>query len=130
MFTRQPPYEGNSNASDRSKPPARIGLLLREEWNNLWEILMVCWSTDPLYRPTSSELEARLRNIFQSEPLALDIKIAENRSIWTMSRLVHNVQELTEWCRIRHGNFRIIREIFKILFRLLMFYCVMFLFSL
>ena len=124
MFTRLPPYEGDSNASDRSKPPARIGLLMGEEWNKLWEILEDCWSTDPLDRPTASELEARLRKVFQPEPLGLDIGINENRSISTMSRSVHNGQKLMEWCRIRHGNFRFVREISKILFRLLMFYCV------
>jgi len=65
MFTRQPPYGENSNADDRSKPPARIGLLMREEWNKLWEILVVCWSTNPLDRPTATELEASLHEIFQ-----------------------------------------------------------------
>ena len=132
MFTRQPPYEGNSSASNRSKPPARIGLLMKEEWNKLWEILEACWSTDPLDRPTASELEARLRKIFQpdSEPLPLDTgtRTGEKCSTWTMSRLVHNGQKLMEWCRIWHGKFRIIREISKILRRLFMFYCVMFLF--
>ena len=77
MFTRQPPYEWNSSATDRSRPPARIGLLMREEWNKLWEILEDCWSTDPLDRPTASELEARLRKTFQPEPLALHL---ENRN--------------------------------------------------
>ena len=65
MFTRQPPYGENSSAADRSKTPARIGLLVREEWTELWNILVFCWSTDPLDRPTASELEASLRNIFQ-----------------------------------------------------------------
>ena len=65
MFTRQPPYGENSSAADRSKTPARIGLLIREEWTELWNILVFCWSTDPLDRPTASELEASLRNIFQ-----------------------------------------------------------------
>ena len=132
MFTRQPPYEGNSSASDRSRPPARIGLMMREEWTELWDILVACWSTDPLDRPTASELEERLRKIFQPdlEPLALDIKITGNRSFSTISRLVHNGQNLIEWCRIWYGNFRIIREISKILRRLLMFCCVMFFFYL
>ena len=127
MFTRQPPYDGNSSANDRSKPPARIGLLMRKEWTKLWEILLVCWSTDPLDRPTASELEARLRKIFQ--PPALDITIAGKCLIFTMtrSRLVLNGQILMEWCRIWHGKFRIIWEISKILrTRLLMLYCVMF----
>ena len=70
MFIRQPPYGENSSADDRSKPPTRIGLLIREEWNKLWEILEVCWSTDPLDRPTASELEASLHEIFQPLPLA------------------------------------------------------------
>jgi hypothetical protein len=65
MFTRRPPYAEDSTANDRSKPPGRTGRLMREEWNKLWEILEVCWSTDPLDRPTASELEARLRMIFQ-----------------------------------------------------------------
>jgi hypothetical protein len=38
---------------------------MREEWNKLWEVLVVCWSTDPLDRPTASELEAMLRMILQ-----------------------------------------------------------------
>ena len=63
MFTQQPPYEQDSSAKDRSKPPRRIGLLKREDWNELWEILMVCWSADPLDRPTASDLEARLSEI-------------------------------------------------------------------
>ena len=65
MFTRRPPYEGESSASDRSKPPSRTGRLIRDEWNQLWDVLVVCWSTDPLDRPTASELEASLRDIFQ-----------------------------------------------------------------
>jgi hypothetical protein len=65
MFTRRPPYEGNSTANDRTKPPRRTGRLNIKEWNKLWEVLVVCWSTDPLERPTASELEARLRMIFQ-----------------------------------------------------------------
>ena len=132
MFIRQPPYEGNSSTKDRSKPPARIGLLMKEEWNKLWEILEACWSTDPLDRPTASELEARLRKIFQpgpeSESLALDKRLLEKCSTWTISRLVQNGQKLMEWRRIWHGKFRIIREISKILLMLFMFYCVMFLF--
>ena len=111
MFTRQPPYEGNSNAIDRSKPPARIGLLMREEWNELWEILEDCWSTDPLDRPTASELEARLRKTFQ--PLALDIR---------ETRLVGNGRNFMEWYRFWHRNFRIIWKIFENLCRLLMFF--------
>ena len=105
---------------------------MREEWTELWDILVACWSTDPLDRPTASELEERLRKIFQPdlEPLALDIKITGNRSFSTISRLVHNGQNLIEWCRIWYGNFRIIREISKILRRLLMFCYVMFLFYL
>ena len=65
MFTRRPPYEVDSSAEDRSKPPIRRGLLQREEWNELWDVLVVCWSPDPLERPTASELEAILRTIFQ-----------------------------------------------------------------
>ena len=65
MFTRRPPFEVDSCPNDRSKPPRRKGRLMREEWNNLWEVLVVCWSPDPLDRPTASELEARLRKIFQ-----------------------------------------------------------------
>ena len=63
MFTQQPPYDGDSSAKDRSKPPRRIGLLRLEDWNKLWEILVVCWSADPLDRPTASDLEARLSEI-------------------------------------------------------------------
>ena len=65
MFTRRPPYEGDSTANDRSKPPRRTGRLNREEWNKLWEVLVVCWSADPVDRPTASELEASLRKVFQ-----------------------------------------------------------------
>ena len=65
MFTRRPPYEADSNAKDRSKPPRRRGLLRRQEWNELWDVLVVCWSPDPLDRPTASELEASLHLIFQ-----------------------------------------------------------------
>ena len=65
MFTRQPPYEGDSSVNDRSKPPVRTGCLKRVEWDGLWDVLVDCWSTDPLYRPTASELEASLRKIFQ-----------------------------------------------------------------
>jgi hypothetical protein len=65
MFTQQPPYEEDSNANDRSEPPKRIGRLMHKEWSKLWEILEECWSTDPLYRPTASDLVARLRIIFQ-----------------------------------------------------------------
>ena len=63
MFTQQPPFDGDSSAKDRSKPPRRIGLLKLEDWNKLWEILVVCWSADPLDRPTASDLEARLSEI-------------------------------------------------------------------
>ena len=65
MFTRRPPYEEDSSAEDRSKPPMRRGLLRREQWNELWDILVICWSPDPLDRPTASELEAILRRIYQ-----------------------------------------------------------------
>jgi hypothetical protein len=64
MFNQRPPYEMDSAADDRSELPARIGRLMHKEWNKLWEILEVCWSTDPLDRPTASDLEARLRKIF------------------------------------------------------------------
>ena len=65
MFTRRPPYEVDGSAEDRSKPPIRSGLLQREEWNELWDVLVVCWSPDPLDRLTASELEAILRKIYQ-----------------------------------------------------------------
>jgi hypothetical protein len=65
MFTRRPPYDGDSTANDRSKPPRRSGRLNRGEWDKLWEVLVDCWSKDPLDRPTASELEATLRMIFQ-----------------------------------------------------------------
>ena len=65
MFTRRPPYEEDSSSEDRSKPPMRTGLLKPKVWNDLWDILVVCWSPDPLYRPTASELEANLRKILQ-----------------------------------------------------------------
>jgi len=65
MFTRRPPYEGDSTANDRSRPPRRTGRLNREEWNKLWEVLVVCWSADPVDRPTASELEASLRKVLQ-----------------------------------------------------------------
>ena len=65
MFTRRPPYEGDSCSKDRSNLPRRKGRLTREEWNELWEVLVVCWSPDPLDRPTASELEASLREIYQ-----------------------------------------------------------------
>ena len=64
MFTRRPPYEIDSSADERSKPPRRKGRLMREEWDDLWVILVVCWSADPFDRPTASELEVALRNIF------------------------------------------------------------------
>ena len=64
MFTRRPPYDGDSSADERSKLPRRKGRLTRGEWNDLWDILVVCWSADPLDRPTASELEVALRNIF------------------------------------------------------------------
>ena len=64
MFTRRPPYDMDSSAKDRSKPPRRKGRLMRNEWDKLWKILVVCWSADPSVRPTASELEVRLRNIF------------------------------------------------------------------
>jgi len=64
MFTLRSPFDGESSAKDRSKPPGRIGRLMHKDWNKLWEILEVCWSTDPLDRPTASDLEARLRKIF------------------------------------------------------------------
>ena len=63
MFTKKPPYEEGSSAKDRSKPPRRVGLLKHEDWNTLWEILVDCWSADPLERPTASDLEARLSEI-------------------------------------------------------------------
>ena len=63
MFTRRPAYEVDSSLNNRSKPPRRRGRLVREEWNELWEILVVCWSTDPKDRPTATELEARLSEI-------------------------------------------------------------------
>ena len=59
------PYEGDSYSKDRSKLPRRKGRLTREEWKELWEVLVVCWSPDPLDRPTASELEASLRKIYQ-----------------------------------------------------------------
>ena len=65
MFTRRPPYEEDSSPNDRSKPPMRKGRLNSVEWNELWEVLVVCWSADPLDRPTASELEASLRSILQ-----------------------------------------------------------------
>ena len=64
MFNQRPPYDGDSTAEDRSKLPRRIGRLTHKDWNKLWEILEVCWSADPLDRPTASDLEARLRKIF------------------------------------------------------------------
>ena len=64
MFARRPPYDGDSSAKDRSKLPSRTGRLKREEWNELWDVLVICWSPDPLDRPTASELEASLRKIF------------------------------------------------------------------
>ena len=67
MFTRRPPHDVDSTADDRSKLPRRKGRLMREEWNKLWDVLVVCWSPDPLDRPTASELEANLRKIFQNE---------------------------------------------------------------
>ena len=54
----------DSSADERSKPPRRKGRLAHGEWNDLWDILVVCWSADPLDRPTASELEVALRNIF------------------------------------------------------------------
>ena len=63
MFTQRPPYDGSSTAEDRSKLPRRIGRLMRDEWNKLWEILEVCWSADPLDRPTASDLESMLPEI-------------------------------------------------------------------
>ena len=65
MFTRRPPYEENSSPNDRLKPPMRTGRLKRVEWNELWDVLVVCWSADPLDRPTALELVASLRWIFQ-----------------------------------------------------------------
>ena len=65
-FARRPPYDMDSTAYDRSKPPRRGGRLMRMEWYRLWKILEVCWSTNPSDRPTASELEARLLNIFES----------------------------------------------------------------
>ena len=65
MFNHRSPYDWNSSAEDRSKLPRRIGRLMHKYWNKLWEILEVCWSADPLDRPTASDLEARLRKIFQ-----------------------------------------------------------------
>ena len=71
MFTRRPPHDVDSTANDRSKLPRRKGRLMREEWNKLWDVLVVCWSPDPLDRPTASELEANLRKIFQNESWSL-----------------------------------------------------------
>ena len=65
MFTRRPPYEVDSSVYDRSKPPMRTGRLKRVEWDELWNVLVDCWSADPLDRPTASELEASLRSILQ-----------------------------------------------------------------
>ena len=64
MFTRRPPYDGDSTPNERSKPPRRKGHLMHKDWNKLWKILEVCWSADPSDRPTALELEVRLRNIF------------------------------------------------------------------
>ena len=115
MFTQQPPYEQDSSAKDRSKPPRRIGLLKREDWNELWEILVVCWSADPLDRPTASDLEARLaeiagRSSLRSSFLMADATQAEWFSTLTclalsthiyyngrdFQTLVHNVKNLIE----------------------------------
>lgn len=68
MFIRRPPYDGDSSAKNRSKPPSRTGRLNREEWDKLWEVLVTCWSADPLDRPTASELEASLLKIFKPLP--------------------------------------------------------------
>jgi hypothetical protein len=57
---------------------------MREEWNKLWEILEVCWSTDPLDRPTASPFEARLRMIFR--PLS-SFLMAEGR--YTVTNVKH-----------------------------------------
>ena len=80
MFTQQQPYD--SSAKDRSKPPGRIGPLKREDWNKLWEILVVCWSANPLDRPTASDLVARLhesagRPFLRSSFLIADANQAE-----------------------------------------------------
>ena len=80
IFTQQQPYD--SSAKDRSKPPGRIGPLKREDWNKLWEILVVCWSANPLDRPTASDLVARLhesagRPFLRSSFLIADANQAE-----------------------------------------------------
>ena len=77
MFTQRPPYDGDSSAKDRSKPPGRIGLLMREEWNDLWKILVLCWSADPLDRPTASDLEARLSEIAGRSILSSSFAMAD-----------------------------------------------------
>ena len=82
MFTQKPPYEKDSIAKDRLKPPQRIGHLTSEDWNELWEILEVCWSADPLDRPTVSDLKAKLsemagRSFLRSSFLMADATQAE-----------------------------------------------------
>ena len=113
MFTQQQPYD--SSAKDRSKPPGRIDPLKREDWNKLWEILVVCWSANPLDRPTASDLVARLhesagRPFLRSSFLIADANLAEWLSTLTcfalsthtddngrdFETLVHNVKNLIE----------------------------------
>jgi hypothetical protein len=106
MFTQQPPYKGNSTANDRSKPPRRTGRLNLEEWNKLWEILEVCWSTYPLDRPSASALEAWLHTIFQPRSMAegCESGISEMPAI---SQMVHSggaAQELDQQPRSKWSD--------------------------
>ena len=98
MFTQKPPYEKDSIAKDGSKPPQRIGHLTSEDWNELWEILEVCWSADPLDRPTVSDLEARLsemagRSFLRSSFLMADAIQAEWFSTLTCFALSTHIDD-------------------------------------
>ena len=85
MFTQKPPYEKDSSAKDRSKPPRRIGLLKHEDWNKLWEILVDCWSADPLDRPTASDLESKLSEIAGRSILPSSFLLAEAKWFSTLT---------------------------------------------